>query len=89
MNTSDDFTCGCRGKDGNPPAQVTWYKGSKTITTGVEKAKLRLRNVTKNDSGNYACEAKSHEEAKNETVFKFIVNCKYNKHDLCVKRLTV
>ncbi|XP_028413704.1 inactive tyrosine-protein kinase 7-like [Dendronephthya gigantea] len=44
------------------------------MATGVEEATLRLRNVTKDDSGNYTCEAKSHEEAKNKTEIFLNVN---------------
>ncbi|XP_028413739.1 hemicentin-1-like [Dendronephthya gigantea] len=76
VNTSDDFTCVCKGEGGNPPAEVTWYKGNKTMATGVEEATLRLRNVTKDNYGNYTCEAKSHEEAKNETEIILNVNYK-------------
>ena len=79
MNESDYFACECKGTDGNPPADVTWYNSSGPITTGKEKAILRFMNVTKDDCGNYTCVARSGiKAAKNETGFKLIVKCKYN-----------
>ena len=69
----DYFTCQCNGTDGNPPADVTWYKDNTKIVTGKEKAILVLRNVDKDDNATYRCEAKSHEKAKNETSMELIV----------------
>ena len=78
MNESNYFACECKGTDGNPPADVTWYKDNTKIVTGKEKAILRFSSVDKDGSGTYRCEAKSGiEEAKNETSFEFIINCKY------------
>ena len=76
MNQSDYFACECKGTDGNPPADVTWYKNNAKIVAGKEKAILCFTNVDKDDSGTYRCEAKSHEKAKNETSIELIVNCK-------------
>ena len=70
------FACECKATDGNPPADVTWYKNNAKIVTGKEKAILSFPNVDKKDSGSYRCEAKSHEQAKNETFMELIVNCK-------------
>ena len=78
VNQNDNFTCECKGIDGNPPADVTWYKDDRTIVTGKEQAMLLLRNVDKDDNGTYRCEAKSHERARHETTIELIVNCKYN-----------
>ncbi|XP_028413750.1 limbic system-associated membrane protein-like [Dendronephthya gigantea] len=74
VNTSDEFSCVCRGEGGNPPAKITWYKGNKIMATGIVEAKLKLSNVDKDDSGNYTCVAESHEKAKNETEIELIVN---------------
>ena len=78
VNQTDNFTCECNGTDGNPPADVTWYKDNRRQNvTGKERAILRLSNVSKDDNGTYRCEAKSHERAKNETTIELYVNCKY------------
>ena len=71
-----NFTCECEGKDGNPPANVTWYKDNRTIVTGKEELMLLLTNVDRDDDGTYRCEAKSHERAKDETTIKLIVTGK-------------
>ena len=76
MNQSDNFTCKCKGADGNPPADVTWYKDNTKIATGKEEAILSLSDVDKDDNGTYRCEARSHGRAKNETSVELIVNCK-------------
>ena len=79
MNQSDNFACECEGTDGNPPADVTWYKDNTQIgDTRKGKAILSLCNVDKNDNGTYRCEAKSGtEEAKNEASIDVILHCKY------------
>lgn len=77
-NISDDFSCLCRGRDGNPPAQVTWYKDNTKIgDTGEKSQLLQLRVVDKSKSGKYKCEAKSHEKATNTTFIELTVNCKF------------
>ena len=79
MVEGDYFACKCNGTDGNPPADVTWYKNNTPIVTGKEEAIFRSANIDKDDSGTYRCEAKSGiEEAKNKTSMELIVNCKYN-----------
>ena len=77
VNQGDYFACECKETDGNPPADVTWYKNNIQIVTGKEKAILRFLNVSKDDTGTYTCEAKSHEKAENKTLMELIVNCKY------------
>lgn len=81
VTQGDYFACECKGTDGNPPANVTWYKEKRRIVTGNEESILRLSNVDEFDSGMCRCEAKSYEKAKNETTVKLVVNCKNN----CVK----
>ena len=78
MIEGDYFACECKGTDGNPPADVIWYKNNTKIVTGKEKAILRFPNVKRNRSGTYRCETKSNEKGKNETFVKLIVNCKYD-----------
>ena len=78
VNQGDYFACECNGTDGNPPANVTWYKDNTQIVTGKEKTILVLSIVDKNDNGTYRCKAKSHEKAKNETSMELIVFRKYS-----------
>ncbi|XP_028399307.1 poliovirus receptor-like isoform X2 [Dendronephthya gigantea] len=73
-NISDVFSCLCEGQGGNPPARVTWYKDKKISDTGKESQLLMFRVNSKSDSGEYTCEAKSHENAVNKTVIELIVN---------------
>ena len=73
---SDYLTCECKGTDGNPPADVTWYKNNTQIVTGTEEAILRFTNIDKDDNGTYRCEAKSQED---EIFMALIVNCEYNR----------
>ena len=80
VNQADYFACECKRTDGNPPADVTWFKDNTRIVTGKDVANLVLSNVDKDDSGTYRCVAKSHKKAKNETSFEFIVIRKYNRH---------
>ena len=72
-----NFSCECKGTDGNPPADVTWYKDDTQIVTGKEKAILSLSNVSRGDNGTYTCEAKSLDET-NKTTVALIVACKYS-----------
>ena len=79
MAIGDYFACQCIGINGNPPANVTWYKDNTQIVTGKEKSILVISNVDKEDSGTYRCEAESGiEEAKNETSMELIVIRKYS-----------
>ena len=79
LNEGDNFTCACRGKGGNPPANVTWYKDGVQIGgTGNEEQTLTLRNVDGTDSGTYKCVAQSHTLAEEKLVeVKVRLNCKY------------
>ena len=79
VNQGDYFACECKGTDGNPPADVTWYKNNTQIVTGKGKAILSFGNVDKDNNRTYRCEAKNViKDAKNETEFELIVNCKLN-----------
>ena len=79
MIQGNNFACECKGTDGNPPADVAWYKDDTRIVTGKEEAILHFTDVDKDGNGKYRCEAKSHEEAENETSIELIVNCEYNR----------
>ena len=78
VNQNDHFACECNGKDGNPTANITWYKDNTQIVTGIKKAVLVFSNVDKDDNGTYRCEAKSHKNVKNETTMELIVIREYN-----------
>ena len=79
VHEGDNFRCECKGTNGNPPADVTWYKDNTQIgDTGIENANLSLSNVGIENNGTYRCEAKSSEKAKNETFLDLIVTSKYN-----------
>ena len=76
VNEGDNFTCVCRGEDGDPAASVTWYKDGKQISrTGKEKKQLTLTNVDKTASGTYKCVAQSH-TLTDERSIEIIVYCK-------------
>ena len=77
LEQGDNFVCECKGTDGNPPADVTWYKDDTQIVTGKEKAILSLSIVSRGDNGTYTCEAKSLDET-NKTTVALIVACKYD-----------
>ena len=78
LDEGEDFTCECNGTDGNPPANVTWYKDGRAITTGKKHARLVLKNLQEEDSGTYKCVATSGANAKNvksiEVDVKGIIN---------------
>jgi hypothetical protein len=81
LDKGADFTCECQGLDGNPPANVTWYKdGKKFGGTGTEKQILSLMNVDETDSGTYRCEAESYPSAmyRDEESIRVDVRCKYD-----------
>ena len=67
LNVGDDYSCECKGQGGNPPAEVTWFKGKKPVRTGKEKQILHLTDVDNSYSWTYTCETKTHETAKNAT----------------------
>ena len=78
LNEGDDFSCICRGEDGSPPANVTWYKDDKKFGEIRKKEQsLTLRNVDDTDSGTYKCLAESypHEDYQDRRTLGIIVNC--------------
>ena len=78
VNEGDDLTCECRDEDGNPPANLTWYKDGVQIgSTTYGEYILTLTNVNKQGSGRYTCKAQSHTVVE-EKSFKLIVHCKYD-----------
>ena len=88
VNENNDLTCECRDEEGNPQANLTWYKdGVQIDKTSYGKNILTLTNVTKQDSGRYTCKAQSY-ILTDEESFEVIVrlNCKY---EVKVKHSTV
>ena len=77
VNEEDDITCVCRGKGGNPPANVTWYKdGVQVGETGKEEQTLIRRNISEADNGMYTCVAQSHIDMTDKKSIKVTINCK-------------
>ena len=77
QNIGGDVTCVCRGVGGNPPANVTWYKGDVKIDEATKEINtLTLKNVSQTDGGIYTCLARSYPDLKYEDR-KTIVLCKY------------
>ncbi|XP_028399387.1 hemicentin-2-like isoform X1 [Dendronephthya gigantea] len=65
----DNITCICQAKDGNPPANVTWYKDGVQITKSEKNRQiLNLNNVDKKDSGIYKCIARSYTLADEKSI---------------------
>ncbi|XP_028416915.1 hemicentin-2-like [Dendronephthya gigantea] len=85
LNEGDNFSCLCKDKDGNPPADVTWFKDGEQIgETGKKEQMLTLKNVHNTDSGTYKCVAESDpdERYKDEKTIKIIVQFKPRKPEL-------
>ena len=86
VNQSDYFACECKGTDGNPPADVTWYKDNLKIVTGKERAILRFPDVDEDDSGTYRCETTK--QCQNKRLEQDLVNarekCKHLEDDIQV-----
>ena len=80
LDEGEYFTCVCRGENGNPPADVTWYKNNvQTGTTKKEEETLTRSNVTETDSGTYKCVAQSHTLMEEKSVVVNVrPNGKYN-----------
>ena len=73
---SDNVTCVCRGKGGNPPANVTWYKDGVQIAASEKNERiLNLHDVDKADSGTYKCIARSY-TLTDEKSIEVMVYCK-------------
>ena len=78
LDVGADVSCACRGKGGNPPANVTWYKEGKQIgDVGKEEQELILDPLHGVDNGTYKCVAQSHKNAtfKDEESIVVLINC--------------
>ncbi|CAB4029026.1 opioid-binding cell adhesion molecule isoform X4 [Paramuricea clavata] len=76
VNEGDNVTCICRGKGGNPSANVTWYDkgGVQIVGTGKEEQTLTLSNVVNTASGTYKCVAKSHTLTDEKSIEIIVYN---------------
>ena len=73
---NENFTCLCRSKGGNPPANVTWYKDGVEISdVGTVRRTLSLLNVGRPNLGTYKCVATSfpHKSYTEEKSIQVIV----------------
>ena len=62
LNEGDDATSVCRSKDGNPPANVSWFKDGVQIGgIETENQTLTFRNISRRgNEGTYKFVAQSH-----------------------------
>ena len=64
VKEGDDFECLCYDTRGNPSPRALWYKDGKNISEPKYFKKiLSLKNISKEDAGNYSCSV-------NNTVFE-------------------
>ena len=56
VKEGDDFECLCYGIGGNPRPTASWYKDGRKVS-GPEylRKTLSLKNISKEDAGNYSC----------------------------------
>ena len=80
---NSDVYYGCEGKNGLPTSTVSWYKGNKLVVKGEI---LSLRNIKRDQAGNYTCKVQSG-TLTDKTELKIIVQCKYLCTDLYIKLL--
>ncbi|XP_028407294.1 deleted in malignant brain tumors 1 protein-like [Dendronephthya gigantea] len=60
VNIGDSVTCLCEGKNGYPPADVTWYKNDTQIGDTKKKENvLTLNIINTTNGGTYVCVGKS------------------------------
>ena len=78
VKKGDDLKCLCYDTRGNPSPRASWYKdGNNILERKYFKKILSLKNISKEDAGNYSC-------LVNNTVFEDVkqieiqVQCKYD-----------
>ena len=60
VKEGDDVVCLCSSKVGNPAPTASWYKYGMVVNgAGYSKHLLYLKNISRNDNGNYSCLVKS------------------------------
>ena len=78
LNEGNDFSGYVQEKNGNPPANITWFKNDKKIgETRKKEQLLTLNDVDNTDSGPYKCVAESypHEDYQDRRTLGILVNC--------------
>ena len=80
VTEGDDVSCLCHSKGGNPPPTASWSRNGKVIGGyGYLNKTLFLKNVSKEDSGNYTCTVRSHNLGGSKSI-EIIMKCKYFLH---------
>ena len=78
LELGEDRSIGCPINIGNPPADITWYKGNDTDGRKMTNCStLEVRNVASSDEGWYTCFAKN--ELGNATVRFLLLVGKLNR----------
>ncbi len=61
----DSVTLSC-GSDSNPPAEISWFKGGKSVGSGRIYS---ISKISSDDSGEYKCKSRNqHGEKYSDTV---------------------
>ena len=77
VKEGDSFECLCYSSTGYPPPNATWYNrhGNKVGETESLNKTLLLKNITKEEAGNYSCIVKSLDLDDTKQI-KLQVQCK-------------
>ena len=75
MNESNDLELSCNAT-GNPSPNITWFKVADPSVNLVSGEVLRVKNVSKNDSGVYQCMASNGIGRDALVSWIVTVNCK-------------
>ena len=77
VTEGDNVSCLCGSQGGNPPPTASWSRNGKEIGGyGYLKKTLSLKNVFKDDSGNYTCTVRSHNLGDSKSI-GIIIKCKF------------
>ena len=69
VKEGDNVECLCYGIGGNPLPTASWYKNGKKVNGSGYLKTLPLRNISKENAGNYSC-------IVNNTVFEDVKQIK-------------
>ncbi|CAC5414994.1 unnamed protein product [Mytilus coruscus] len=67
----------CQADDCNPECEVRWIGPTFTSDTSMISSVLNLRNIFRNQTGNYFCSASNEAWNKTSVFISVIVNCKH------------